>query len=133
MVSEAEKLADRIRRALPNVKIGSLRFWGHWFGRPYDAWHQITRCEAEDNLLRIFFNEDEVLSVWGPSGLEVSRSTFRIHAADRVRWEWFYYGRPKTARNLCFLEFVRSDEGISSTTNVDSHSLDPTEPAVAIL
>src|SRR5580704_161436 len=118
-MSETEKFADRIRQALPNVKSGTLRFWGEWFGKPYDNWHQLVRCEAKPDVLRLFFNEDEILSVWAPGRLEVDRSTFRISTADRVRWEWFYYGRPKTASNLYFQDFVRSSAGISATTNVD--------------
>lgn len=89
-MNETQKIADRIRQALPNVKSGTLRFWGEWFGKPYDNWHQLVRCEAEQNLLRLAFNENETLSVWAPSGLEVNLSTFRISTADRVRWEWFY-------------------------------------------
>jgi hypothetical protein len=30
--------------------------------------------------------------------------------ADRVRWEWFYYGQPKTAANFYFEEFGSSKD-----------------------
>jgi len=133
-MNETKKLADRIRQELPNVKAGTLRFWGEWFGKPYDNQHQLARCEVESNLLRLFFDGDEILSVWAPSGLKVSQSTFWISTADRVRWEWFYYGRSKNASNLYFLDFVRSYTGISATTNVDWYEYklkpDPDEAAV---
>jgi hypothetical protein len=136
-MNELEKLAERIQRKLPKIKSGTLRFWGEWFGRPYDNWHQLVRCEVEQNVLRLVFNEQEILSVWAPSGLEVDHSTFRISTADRVRWEWFYYGRPKTPSNLYFLDFVRSATGISATTNVDWYEPNlkprPSEAAVEIL
>ena len=34
-------IADRISAALPNIKAGSLRIWGEWFGKPYDNFHTI--------------------------------------------------------------------------------------------
>jgi hypothetical protein len=136
-MSDVEQLADRIRKALPEVKKGTLRFWGVWFGRPYDNWHTLLRCDAAQHVLRLYFNEDEVLSVWSPRRLTVGKSTFRISQADRVRWEWFYYGRPKAASNLCFLDFVRSAAGITASTNDESFTqyVRPSrwKPAVEIL
>ena len=133
-MNELERLADRIRQKLPNIKSGTLRFWGEWLGRPYDNCHQLVGCEVEQNVLRLVFNERELLSVWAPSGLEVDHSTFRISTADRVRWEWFYYGRPKTPSNLYFMDFVKSTTGILAMTNVDWYkpSLKPTPSAAAV-
>jgi len=137
-ISETRRLAGQISRALPNVKSGTLRFWGEWFGRPYDNRHTLVRCEAsQDDLLKLYFHEDEVLSVWSPRGLTISSSSFRIAEAHRVRWEWFYYGRPKIASNLYFEEFVKSPEGILVTSNIDWYKPDfrptPSMAAVEIL
>lgn len=49
----------------------------------------------------------------------VSHSTFRISKGDRVRWKWFYYGRPKVADDLYFEEFAKSYKGITASTNAD--------------
>jgi len=62
-MTEANKLADRINRALPRVKKGGLRFRGEWFGRPSDNCHFLERCDAENDLLRLYFNENDTLSV----------------------------------------------------------------------
>ena len=48
-MTETEALGDELRRSLPNIKNGSLRFWGVWFGGPYDAFkrNRKLRCRAD--------------------------------------------------------------------------------------
>lgn len=118
-MSEVERIAERIKRQLPHVKAGTLRFWGEWFGRPYDNVHRMTGCDAKADLLQMYFDGKEVLSVWSPRRLDMGEHTFRIGDATRVRWEWFYYGRSQTAENRYFEEFVRTVDTIEATTNVD--------------
>jgi hypothetical protein len=105
-----------------------------WFGRPYDNWHRLVGCDAEHDLLRVHFNEGETLSVWSPQVLTVDASTFRIGGADRVRWEWFLYGRPKTPSNLFFQDFIRQATAVSATTNVDWYTpeLNPSSSDAAV-
>lgn len=118
-MEQTTKLADRIRQAIPRVPSASLRFWGEWFGRPYQNLHKLMRCAAEQNILRLSFDQGETLSVWSPTGLTINQSTLRISDADGVRWEWFAYGRAKTQANLYFEDFMKSAEGISASTNID--------------
>jgi hypothetical protein len=70
-------------------------------------------------------------------GATIDERTFRISDGERVRWEWFYYGRRKGASNLYFEEFVKTDRGITVTTNIDWHKpkFKPkrSEPAVEIV
>jgi hypothetical protein len=46
-VSDAARVRDAILGALPNVKSGTLRIWGDWFGRPHDNIHRITGATAD--------------------------------------------------------------------------------------
>jgi hypothetical protein len=136
--NEAKLLAERINNALPHVRSGTLRFWGEWFGRPHDNCHVLLRCDAEqDHLLQLYFNQGETLSVWAPRDLTADDSAFRILSADRVRWEWFYYGRPQVPANLYFMDFLRSAKQVTATTKIDwsSSNLKPNgrRPAVEIL
>jgi hypothetical protein len=136
LVVDAQPIAKRINAASA-LKVGSLRFWGEWFGRPYDAWHKIVRCSADGNTLRLEFHDGGKLTVVDPEDLELSATTFAIRSAAAVRWEWFYYGRPQTAENLYFYEYKRSGAKIDATTNVDWYdpklSPNPVENAVEIL
>jgi hypothetical protein len=118
-MGETQKINDQINKALPDIKRGTLRFWGDWFGRPHDNLHRLVSCECAQDVLTLHFDESEILCVWDPKALTIDRETFQIADADRVRWEWFDYGRPKTAANLYFLEYVKSLDAILATTNVD--------------
>jgi hypothetical protein len=121
-------------KALPILKRGSLCFWGQWFGRPHDNIHQIVACNAEHNLLRVHFNEDEILYLWSPQQATIDHQIFKIQTAVRVRWEWFAYGRPKTDQNRYFMDFANVGIGIDASTNVDWHNpnLQPDAQAPAV-
>jgi hypothetical protein len=94
-MTEAEQIAELILTNLSRLKSGTLRFWGVWFGRPYDNWHKVTGCEAKQDALRLHFDEGETLDLWAPQRCTANHQMFRIADAERVRLEWFYYGRPK--------------------------------------
>lgn len=136
-MTEAERIAETIRGALPEVKVGSLRFWGRWFGRPHDNRHTIVGCEAEDDLLVLRFDDDEVLRVWGARDAMVGPEALSIGSARRVRWEWFSYGEPKEPENLLFEELERDGDEVRARTNVPWNrswfQLDLSLPAVEIL
>ena len=134
----AEEMAGAINGALPNVKKGTLRFFGDWFGRQMDNIHSIVAAEADESRLCLTFNEDETLDIWDPENLDLEPDVlFVIRSASRVRWEWFYYGRPKTPDNRYFIEYRRVDNAIHRDTDrpasMDSPpTVDPRAPAVTI-
>jgi len=133
-MTEAQQMAAHINCCLPNVKAGALCFWGEWFGRPYDNFHQIVSCEAEGEALKLHFSENDTLFVWSPRGLNADQKTFRISDAAKVRWEWFYYGRPKTQDNRYFMEFIRGGNAITATSNINWYTpnLQPNQNAPAV-
>ena len=99
--------------------------------------HEIVGCHAKDDLLTVLFNEGEVLRVWAPRAATADEESFRIGEANRVRWEWFHYGRPKTPANVYFEDFTVDGPETRTATNVDWYvpSLQPNRslPAVEIL
>jgi len=135
----ASAIAGEINRRLPDVKCGSLAVFGDIFGGRVDNIHTIVSARAfeADDLLVINFNEDEVLSIWSPGLSVVDEKEFRIVAANRVRWEWFYYGRPKTSDNRYFIEHTRELGEIRVTTSQDARtstfSPSVSAPAVELL
>lgn len=116
--TEAEIFAGHVRAAMPQLMAGAFRFWGCWFGKPYDNIHTITWAASDGDILKLSFDAGEVLTVWRPARCVADGAAFRIGDAERVRWEWFYYGAPRTPRNLYFEEFRRTSEGFESETNV---------------
>lgn len=120
-----------------NIKAGTLRFWGEWFGKPYDNYHRISQCTAVGESLIIEFEGGEQLKIEKPHGITASAEEFCVIDAEVVRWEWHYYGRPKTAQNLYFIEYVKKGSLISGSSNVDWYSpkFEPsvTEKAIELL
>ncbi|MGJ5815319.1 hypothetical protein [Paludibaculum fermentans] len=119
VIAELQMLTSHLQAAIPAGLRGSLRFWGEWFGRPHDTVHTLVSCDFEQTALRLLFDQGETLSIWSPKGLTIGNSGFQIADARRVRWEWFAYGQAKRRENLYHMEFVRSGEIISASTNVD--------------
>ena len=118
----AIEVASSINASLSHLKPGTLRFWGEWFGRPYDNCHQLLSCYASGNMVTLQFNEGETLAITEPAGLAIEEGLFSIQCAARVRWEWFYYGRPQTKENRYFEEFVNEGAKVTTSTNVDWYS-----------
>ncbi len=115
---------------------GSLCVFGDRFGRGLDNWHKVTGYEVRKEYLKLTFKEGETLEVWRPRLLKKDGDVFLIQGAERVRWEWFYYGRPKLPENRYFREHVVKDGTVAATTNVTWLAPDFTpslaEPAVAL-
>jgi hypothetical protein len=96
---------------------GSLCVFGDWFGRPMDNSHRVTAHESQDGYVRLTFNEGETLEVWGARGLRREGNGLIIQNAIRVRWEWYYYGRPKLPENRFFIEHRVVEGKIEATAN----------------
>jgi hypothetical protein len=124
-VSEAQTIAEVISRHLPDVKCGSLVVFGDVFGGRIDNVHTVRSAHAVGTAERLVieFDDDEVLEVWDPEDAIVSATELRIDRATKVRWEWFYYGRPKTPENRYFIEHVNAGGAVTTTTNVDAAPL----------
>lgn len=128
----AEDIAGFLRQYARNIN-GTLCVFGDWFGRPMDNWHQVTTHEAQKDYLKLMFTEGETLEVWRPRRLKKEGKRFSVEHADRVRWEWFYYGRPKLPENRFFREYVTKDGAIETESNEPSGpSLKPTRSEAAV-
>jgi hypothetical protein len=123
MMDTQEKAEDFFRKHGTEIS-GSLCVFGDWFGRPHDNWHQIKSFEVKENYLKLIFNEDETLEVWNWQGLSENGKGFIIQHANRVRWEWFYYGRQKFPENGFFIEHVVKDGAVTANSNVNWYSPD---------
>lgn len=85
-------------------KGGTLRFFGDWFGRPYDNFHIPVSAELSENALMICFNNNEKCVVYEPLGITNEPDDFHVERASKVVWEWYYYGKEQTT--LCRLEYT---------------------------
>jgi hypothetical protein len=105
------------------VKGGALCFWGHWFGKPHDNFHQITSVNFDsfNNILTISFSEQEILTVFNPTEIAEYNSSIQIDTADKIHWQWYYYGRSQEAENLFYYDIKRIGNSISGATNANRY------------
>lgn len=88
-------------------KGGSLRFFGEWFGRPYDNFHSPESAEFSENVLVILFDGGEKCVVYDPLGIVNEPNDFHVESASKIVWEWYCYGKEHTPKNLCERVFER--------------------------
>jgi len=119
-VSDKHSLIAAIHRAMPNIKAGSLVVFGDVFGDRIDNIHRVVSATAsEDGSTTISFDQGEMLTVWEPSGIDVSSVRFRIVRASRIRWEWFYYSRARTQENRYVIEYQVEGDRVTVSDNAD--------------
>lgn len=118
---------------------GSLCIWGNWFGRPMDNFHKldVVSFDKELNKLTLTFDNQERLTIWSAENITDTKGHFQIDKADKVLWEWYYYGKPQTKENLFFEEYERTGDTINFKTNVNwykksSNDLTIKKPAVSM-
>jgi hypothetical protein len=118
-MTDVTGLVEAIARALPNLKRGSLVVFGDIFGGRIDNIHSAVSAEigGSPTRLRVEFNEGESLEVWDPADYSFGPRDFRIATASRVRWEWFYYGKPKTPENHFFIQHEVRNGVVSATSD----------------
>lgn len=124
VVTEAERIAGEINERLPDIKSGSLVVFGDIFGGRIDTIHRVraARVGGTPEHLVVEFDDDETLEVWEPHRWTMDAQTFRIWDAVKVRWEWFYYGRPKIPANRYYREHVVDGQVVTATTNVEGRT-----------
>src|SRR5215467_13197747 len=118
-MASASDLAAEISQLIPRVKRGSLVVFGDIFGGRIDNIHTVTAAKAlgDPERLVVEFDEGETLEVWDPGNATISSWEFCISTATKVRWEWFYYGRPKIPENRFFIEHARTNDVVVASTN----------------
>ena len=74
------QFAEKYLSKQGQVKGGTLCFWGHWFGKPYDNIHEITAVDYDTgtNILTIRFSEQETLTITNPLGIEEYNNRLQI-------------------------------------------------------
>lgn len=96
---EAMELIKEINN-LEEKPEGSLRFYGEWFGRPYDNYHKILECVFKDGILKIKFDAGETIKIWNPNNIILNKNELIIKDSTCVEFLRYHYGKPQTKENL---------------------------------
>ena len=107
------------------LKGGSLCFWGQWFGKPYDNFHEINSIEfnSDKNILTIVFIANEKLIITHPLIIEEYTNKIEIKTADSIYFEWYDYGKPQTPKHLLYYHFIRTGNKILGKNNIHWSSI----------
>jgi hypothetical protein len=127
-------IAGRINREISTIKRGAFKFWGVWFGRPFDNVHTIVRAESHIDTLRFSFAAGEDLLLCNPAGIRIDAEKFIVLKASRIRWTWY----PSVARDTPnSMEYLFDGRGVTRNTEVrwcrESRSPDVNAPAIEML
>lgn len=96
---EAKELTELINN-LEEKPGGTLRFYGEWFGRPYDNYHKILECIFRNGILEIKFDAGEGIKIWSPFNIIFNDNELIIKDSTCVEFLRYYYGKPQTKENL---------------------------------
>lgn len=110
---------------------GSLCFYGDWFGRPYDNYHEIKEYSYSDDVLEIVFDEWERLIVIEPSGITNTEKEFSISHAKLVKWSYYPYGSTQAEMNKISYSVI--DNQVCKTSKYGRQMLQKKEPYFAVL
>ncbi len=84
-------LADRLQAALQGKTFGAIFFWKFALVRPHDQAYRLLSARVAGDRLDLEFLHDSgqgapgVLSVWSPSGLEITAAAASLRQAARLR------------------------------------------------
>lgn len=123
------------------IKGGTVCFWGYWFGKPYDNFHQIAFVgfDETEQKLELLFTESESLIIEFPEGIKEYSNRIEIESAKKILWQWHPYGKPynNTPEDYSYIEIIRNDGSIEGKSEDNWREdafkrLDINKPAVLI-
>ena len=131
----SDELRNAIYAQLDSLRSGSLSFWGLWFGKPHDNVHRIVGADSLDGTAIIYFDHAESLIVERPRSWSLDRGCLLVREAERVRFQWFYYGQLPSREALHFNEYRWSEGHVTFATDFQPErlpELDASSPAVRL-
>lgn len=130
--------AKELTKIITNLEVkpgGSLRFYGKWFGRPYDNYYKILECSLNDGTLIFKFDTGEQLNIWNPNKIEFNDKSVIINEASCVEFIRYSYGDPQTEKNLIIDRYSNEETLNTSIKNgkVYNSFIDRNYPTVELL
>ena len=114
------------------TKGGSLCFYGDWFGRPYDNFHQIIHTSYDGEILEIIFDQQQHLLVYQPEGITSTARKLEITKAQKVKWLYIPYGSKTTEYNTITYTYNAESKTVIKETKFGTEQLRIKEPFCAV-
>lgn len=136
-ITEAEKIVKKrlhISRPDKNLQIlvkgGSLCFYGDWFGRPCDNYHEIAGTRYDGEILEIRFAQSERLLVYNPASITSTAQELQIEKASKLKWLYIPYGVRTTKYHTII--YTMENGTLFKETVHGKEPLPMTEPSAAV-
>ncbi|MDL2292880.1 hypothetical protein LJC17_04780 [Acholeplasma sp. OttesenSCG-928-E16] len=98
----------------------SLSIWGEWLGgRISENAYLLTKEEKKEDVITLYFNGNEKCTIIKPVGFSHQGRHLTLSSAEKIIWEFYYYGRPQTEENLVTVCYTLLDD---SRVHVIMHS-----------
>ena len=114
------------------TKGGSLCFYGDWFGRPCDNFHQIIHTSYDGEILEIIFDQQEHLLVYQPEGITSTARELEIIKAQKVKWLYIPFGSKTTEYNTITYTYNAESKTVVKETKFGTEQLRIKEPFYAV-
>lgn len=124
------ELAREYMALPPDVRAGSLCFYGYHLGRPLDCGYAPLAVVSSDEYLRIDYEGGWIVEIWNPSAFRVEGICLHVDFADRLRLSREWQGELKVER-----DHVLTDEGLVAVMGDGSPNTwaKPREPAMVVV
>ena len=137
-VKADEIIKSRLNISIPNKNVniltkgGSLCFYGDWFGRPCDNFHQIIHTSYDGEILEIIFDQQQHLLVYQPEGITSTVRELEITKAQKVKWLYIPYGSKTTEYNTITYTYNAESKTVIKETKFGTEQLRIKEPFCAV-
>ena len=111
-----------------NIKGGSICFYGDWFGRPGDNFHEIQEILYKNNILTIKFDWGN-LTVNNPTNIENTKKYYAINYADKVEWLYIPVGNNSKIHKIIY-QYINGH--LIKSTNYGEHEIKIKSPYYAV-
>ena len=136
-------MAAALTAVIPQLGSGGFRFFGRWFGAPFDNTYRLVEARSEGEDVVLTFGEGETLRVTRPAGVTVATSREKldqpiltIQTADRIRWQWRQRPLGATAVQDFVEEYETGRDGVHVNSDLRGRALPPAsaeQPAVVFV
>lgn len=98
MINLVEALKNRI----------SICIWGEWLGGRIgeNAYLLVNEERKDDNTVVLHFEENEKCTIINPVEMIWKGKQLSVKSADKIIWEFYYYGKPQTSETLTTIEYI---------------------------
>jgi len=102
------------------IKKGSIRIYGHWFGKPYRTFYDLRSASynPKNQRLTLNFGQQVMIYIEHPGTITVSPSFIKISRSKQVRLSWASIDQKGSTAVTHIIEFEKTKYKVKTSTNI---------------